>query len=36
MPSDKDYKTLLGIGMQNHVIPARLQKIKGTGLGYDV
>lgn len=33
MPSDKDYKTLLGIGMQNYVIPARLQKIKGTGLG---
>lgn len=36
MPSDKDYKTLLGIGIQNYVIPARLQKIKGTELGDDV
>ncbi len=36
MPSDEDYKTLLGIGIQNYVIPARLQKIKGTGLGDDV
>ncbi len=33
MPSDEDYKTLLGIGIQNYVIPTRLQKIKGTGLG---
>lgn len=33
MPSDEDYKTLLGIGMQTYGIPARLQKIKGTGLG---
>lgn len=26
-------KRMLGIGMQNYVIPARSQKIKGTGLG---
>lgn len=26
-------KRMLGIGIQNYVIPTRLQKIKGTGLG---